>query len=59
MQSVQGDCVVLEISDAHPGHQGSGAPGQANTPLILTIKFRLVGGTRPVFAGATVRQCIY
>ena len=56
VQSVEGDSVVLEIpSDVQPGNQESGTTGQADTPLILTIKFRLDGGTRPVFAGAKVR----
>lgn len=54
VQSVEGDSVVLEIpNDAKPEDQ---ATDQADTPLILTIKFRLDGGIRPVFAGAKVRK---
>lgn len=49
VQSMQGDTVVLEIpSDAQPDDEPVGAP------LILSIKFRLEGGTRVVFAGAEV-----
>ena len=49
VQSMQGDTVVLEIpSDAQPEDEPVGVP------LILTIKFRLEGGTRVVFAGAEV-----
>lgn len=54
VQSVEGDSVVLEIpNDAKPEDQ---ATDPADTPLILTIKFRLDGGIRPVFAGAKVRK---
>ena len=51
VQSLQGDSVVLEIpNDAQPVDQEN----VADTPLILTITFRLDGGIRPVFAGAKV-----
>lgn len=55
MQSLHGDCVVLEIrSDEHIEDQGGEVIGRTASPLILTIKYRLDGGTRPVFGGATV-----
>ena len=57
VQSAEGDSVVLEIlSDTQPEDQGTGTTGQTDSPLILAIKFRLDGGIRPVFAGATVRK---
>ncbi|XP_058961475.2 tropomyosin [Pocillopora verrucosa] len=55
VQSLHGDCVVLEIrSDEHIEDQGGEVIGRTASPLILTIKYRLDGGTRPVFGGATV-----
>ncbi|XP_022799037.1 uncharacterized protein LOC111337074 isoform X2 [Stylophora pistillata] len=55
VQSLQGDCVVLEIrSDEHTEDQRREVIGRTDSPLILTIRYRLDGGTRPVFAGATV-----
>ena len=52
MQSMQGDSVVLEIpSDTQPVGLDESSPS-----LILTIKFRLQGGTQAVFAGAEVRM---
>ena len=56
VQSLHGDCVVLEIrSDAHIEDRGGEVIGRTASPLILTIKYRLDGGTRPVFGGATVK----
>ena len=48
VQSMQGDSVVLEIpSNTQPVGLDESSPS-----LILTIKFRLQGGTQAVFAGA-------
>jgi len=50
VQSMQGDSVVLEIpSDTQPVGLDESSPS-----LILTIKFRLQGGTQAVFAGAEI-----
>ena len=45
---MEGYSIVLEIpSDQQPGHDHG-------SPLILTVRFRLEGGTQAVFEGAEV-----
>ena len=56
VQSLHGNRVVLEIrSDEHIEDQGGEVIDRTDSPLILTIKYHLDGGTRPVFGGATVK----